>query len=166
MLLPVYHHRGCGVVSLISYHFDGEIATRIVEGLGYIIRRGSPKVGGYEGFKEVLSDLKAGKHVAMFPDGPKGPRYKMHDGVFMLARLSGRPILPIVYSAKPSWSAKSWDKYMVMLPFSRGVLMYGEPFYIPRKLPESKTIDDYRGALESTMQELERRADKLTGLID
>jgi len=69
MFLPAYHFRGRGFVSLVSRSWDGEVITRVVKRLGYVIRRGSPREGGKEGFNEMLNDLYQGKIVSIFPTG-------------------------------------------------------------------------------------------------
>ncbi|MFH0765751.1 MAG: DUF374 domain-containing protein, partial [Calditrichota bacterium] len=107
MLIPVYHLRGRGITSLVSLSPDGEIIARIVERIGYIARRGSPKEGGREGFLALLRDLRENRVTSMFPDGPTGPRHSIHDGVIHLARMTQAPIVPMIYSANPCWQAKS-----------------------------------------------------------
>jgi len=159
MLLPIFHMRKRGVVSLVSLHMDGEIITRIVTRLGYVIRRGSPREGSREGFKAILQDLKEGKTVSMFPDGPTGPRHFVHDGVIHLARLTGAPIVPLLFSANRSWRARSWDKFMIMKPFSKAVLCFGEPFFIPRRLTETESLDGYREKIKQKLIALEDKLD-------
>lgn len=166
MLLPVYYLRNRGIVSLVSHHIDGEIITRIVQRLGYVIRRGSPREGGMEGFREMLHDLKAGRVLSIFPDGPTGPRHSIRDGVIHLARLTGAPLVPLVFSAHPSWRAKSWDKYMIMKPFSKGLLQFGEPIYLPRKISREGGLDACREQIRQVMIDMEQALDRQTGVED
>jgi len=162
MLLPVYHLRNRGITALVSLHLDGELIARIVQRLGYTPRRGSPKEGGREGFMAMLRDLKEGRTVAIFPDGPTGPRHSVRDGVLHLARLSGAPIVPISFSANPAWKASSWDKFNVMKPFSRGVITVGEPFTIPRNVAQ-EAIESERNRIKAALTMVEREADELMG---
>ncbi len=163
MLLPVYHLRHRGISALVSLHNDGEMIARVVKKLGYISRRGSPKEAGMEGFKELLADLKAGKTVAIMPDGPTGPRHSVRDGVIHLARLSGAPIVPVSYSAKPRWVAGSWDRFNVMRPCSRGVLMVGKPLTLSRKMVGQEDLDAAREAIRSELTMVENEADVFVG---
>jgi lysophospholipid acyltransferase (LPLAT)-like uncharacterized protein len=162
MLLPVYHLRDRSICALVSLHRDGEMITRIVQKLGYIVRRGSPKVGGREGFTAMLRDLKAGRTVAIFPDGPTGPRHSLRDGILHLARLSGSPIIPITYSARPAWRAHSWDRFMIMKPFAKGLFLLGEPFTIPRRLDE-KEAGSQREIIRAALIGVEIEADLRVG---
>jgi lysophospholipid acyltransferase (LPLAT)-like uncharacterized protein len=166
MLLPVYHLRNRGITSLVSLHRDGEFIARIVKHLGYIPRRGSPKEGGREGFNAMVRDLREGRTVAIFPDGPTGPRYSVRDGVMQLARLTGAPILPISYSAKLAWRFKSWDRYMVMKPLSRGILIMGEPFTIPRRFESDNDRDRYRDLIRGQLIQVEMECDRRMGVVE
>lgn len=159
MLLPIFHLRNRGIISLVSFHFDGEIITRIVTRLGYIIRRGSPREGSREGFKALLQDLKDGKTISMFPDGPTGPQYFVHDGIIHLARLTGAPIIPLLFSANPCWRARSWDKFMIMKPFSRGILCFGKPVYIPRRFADNDSLEECRERIRQTLIDFENNLD-------
>ncbi len=164
MLLPIFHLRKRGIVSLVSLHMDGEIITRIVTRLGYVIRRGSPRRGSREGFKAILQDLKDGKTVSMFPDGPTGPRHFVHDGVLHLARLTGAPIVPLLFSANRTWRMKSWDKFMIMKPFSRAVLSFGEPISIPRRFAENESLEGYRENIRQELMAFESKLDLLMNI--
>ena len=163
MLLPIYHFRNRGISSLVSYHIDGEAITRTVGKLGYIIRRGSPRLGGREGFFSMLRDLKNGKIVSVFPDGPTGPRHKLKDGVLQLARLSGALIFPISYSAEKHWIAGSWDRFMILKPHCRALILVGEPITVPRKLNDDE-VEDYRLKIENALTEVENQVDHRMGV--
>ncbi|MFC2150879.1 lysophospholipid acyltransferase family protein [Calditrichota bacterium] len=165
MLLPVYYFRKRGVTALVSLHRDGELIARIVEKLGYQARRGSPKEGGMEGFKAMLRDLKEGRIVAIFPDGPTGPRHSLHDGILHLARISGAPIVPMSYCAVPHWRAGSWDKFMVMKLFSRGKVVLHPAFTLPAKI-KSDELETYRQQIIDALVAVEQDADKRMNFRD
>ncbi len=166
MLLPIYHHRNSGIASLVSLHKDGEFITQIVQRLGYVIHRGSPKEGGREGFNAVLKDLKSGNTLAMFPDGPTGPRHSIHDGIIHLARLTGAPLIPLLFSAKPCWRVGSWDRFMIMLPLSRAIVKYGEPIYLPRRMSGEAELAQWRDLVRDKMLALEQEIDQQMGVQD
>ncbi len=161
MLLPIYHFRGRGISSLVSFHRDGEFITRIVMKLGYIIRRGSPRKGGREGFFAMSKDLKAGMTIAIFCDGPTGPRHHLRDGVLQLARISGAPIIPVSHSVSPSWQAKSWDRFMIPKPFSRGIIRLGEPIYIARRIGSEEEIERFRQSIREALIDIEKDVDTI-----
>lgn len=163
MALPIYHWRNRGYVSLVSLHRDGEYITRIVEKLGYNISRGSSRRGGREGFQEVLRELRSGKIVAMFPDGPRGPRHSLQNGVVMLARLSGAPIFPVSFSAAPHWRFGSWDRFMLQKPASKGIMKIGNPILIARHLSDDG-LATARSRLREALIEIEGEADNEVGV--
>jgi hypothetical protein len=165
MLLPVYHLRGRGITSLISLHRDGELIARIVKRLGYIPRRGSSREGGREGFNAMVRDLKAGKTVAIFPDGPTGPRHHLRDGIVQLARITGAPIVPLSFSARPVWRLKSWDSYTIMKPFSRGWVRMGEPLVIPRHIATDDQLELFRTQVRDALIAIEAECDRLAGVV-
>jgi len=85
---------------LVSRHRDGEFITRIIRYFGIGSIRGSHrKEGSVSGVREIIRDLKKGVTVAITPDGPKGPRYRVKEGIIELARATGDVILPVTYSA-------------------------------------------------------------------
>ncbi len=99
LAMPFAYSRLKGKV-LISRHRDGEFIARVVRFFGLGAVRGSHgKSGSVSSLREMLTELKNGTDMAITPDGPKGPRYKIKEGMLELARLSGKAIVPITYSA-------------------------------------------------------------------
>jgi len=85
---------------LISRHKDGEFIARVVRFFGLGAIRASYRKATISSMREILSSLKQGITVAVTPDGPKGPRHIVKKGIVELAKLSGRPIIPVTFSAR------------------------------------------------------------------
>lgn len=85
---------------LISRHRDGEFIARVVRFFGIGAVRASYQKATVSAMREILTCLRKGVDIAVTPDGPKGPGYKVKKGIVELARLSGRPIVPVAYSAR------------------------------------------------------------------
>lgn len=99
LMMPFANRRGKGKV-LISRHRDGEFIARVMKYFNLGSVRGSyRKEGGISSLREIISDLKKGYDVAITPDGPKGPQYEVKKGIIELAKLTGKTIIPISYSA-------------------------------------------------------------------
>jgi len=99
VMMPFANRRGRGKV-LISRHRDGEFIARVMMYFNLGAVRGSyRKEGGISSLREIISDLKKGYDVAITPDGPKGPKYEVKKGIIELAKLTGKAIVPISYSA-------------------------------------------------------------------
>ena len=82
---------------LISRHRDGEFIARVIQFFNVGTIRGSYKKMSISSLREILVNLKTGIDIAITPDGPKGPRYTVKNGIIDLARLSGKIIVPVTY---------------------------------------------------------------------
>jgi lysophospholipid acyltransferase (LPLAT)-like uncharacterized protein len=98
LMMPFANTRGKGKV-LISRHRDGEFIARVMKYFNLGTIRGSYRKGTVSSLREIIHDLKAGYDVAITPDGPKGPRFKVKAGIVELAKLTGKPIVPLTYGA-------------------------------------------------------------------
>ena len=158
-LLPcTYHHRNQGIVTLISQHRDGEYIARIVQRWGYTAVRGSSTRGGSPAFRQLLRHLRAGRSLAITPDGPQGPRERMKPGPLLLAQLSGAPIIPAMGGADRGWWFGGWDRFLVPQPFARTRIAYGEPLRVPRDA-DAAQIAELQGELELRLAALMRIVD-------
>ena len=106
--------------------------------------------GGTVALKEILRSLKQGYSVGITPDGPLGPRQKVHKGIIMAAILSQKPIIALTYTCKHAFYAKSWDRFLIPLPFSRIYYKASAPLYIPKDTTE-ENIALYTKLLETQM---------------
>lgn len=133
-----------GIAVLVSRHRDGELITRVIEGLGYVTARGSSTRGGEAGAREMLAWAERGRHLAVTPDGPRGPREQAKDGVVFLAERTRRRLVPIAVAARSVWVLRSWDGFRIPKPFARVRVAYGAPLGAP----------DGEGRLERFQHEL------------
>lgn len=99
--------------------------------------------------------------MAMAPDGRK-PGYKMTKGLVALASESGRPIVFTAFSVKRAKIFKTWDRFMLPLPFNKGVILNTEPIYVPAELDAEQT-EVWRKKLEKRLLDLTRLADERAG---
>lgn len=154
-LLPlIYHHRNQGAVALASEHRDGEYITRVLARLGFGAARGSSTRGGSRGLRDLVKAARAGRILAITPDGPRGPRHRVKGGALVAARLTGRPILPMVAAANRCWNLGSWDRFLVPKPFSRVRIVYAPPFTVPRDADDAE-LERLAGVLEAEMARIE-----------
>jgi lysophospholipid acyltransferase (LPLAT)-like uncharacterized protein len=143
---------------LHSRHRDSRLLGQVMRRFGIDQAWGSTTDGGAAGLRDVLRRARAGSDIGIAPDGPRGPRRRVQPGVIALARLSGAPIVPVAYSARPARRLGSWDKTLVPLPFGRALFVYGDPFRVAR--------DADPAACEAARVELERILDRLTDEAD
>ena len=131
-ILPLaVFRRGEGIAVLVSRHRDGEWITRVIHHLGYVTGRGSSTRGGDAGVREMLAWANAGRHLAVTPDGPRGPAEKAKEGAAYLAVRTGRRVVPIALGVRSAWLLRSWDRFRIPRPFARVCVSHGEPFSLP-----------------------------------
>ena len=160
MFLSIQAHRKEGIVTMASRSKDGEIIARWLERNGYEVVRGSSTRGGSEALRDMVRRVRSGKTAALTVDGPTGPPRVVQAGIVHLARLTGGWILPITFSSDRPRFLASWDRYLAPLPFSRNVVLYGEPFAIDPETPDEEASARIAAALDGATAE----ADRLTGI--
>jgi lysophospholipid acyltransferase (LPLAT)-like uncharacterized protein len=156
----LYRNKGFWVI--ISHSRDGEMQAHIFRKFGFQIIRGSTGRGGAKALVESIRALKKGGTMAMTPDGPRGPSGIVQDGVMVMAQKSGAALLPGAFSAKKRFLAKSWDRYLVPYPFSRGIVLYSDPIQVAKDATPEE-VEVLRQKLESEMKRLEAEAERRMG---
>jgi lysophospholipid acyltransferase (LPLAT)-like uncharacterized protein len=148
---------------LISRHRDGEFNAIAAERLGIGTIRGSGdhggafhRKGGVGAFKEMVRALEDGYNVALTADVPKRSRV-VGLGIIMLARESGRPIMPFAMATSRFLRLNNWDHTTINLPFGRGALVGIEEIFVPAGA-DAVTMEALRAKLQATLNEATRRA--------
>lgn len=153
---------------LISQHRDGELIARTIGhfGLGTVrgssARPGKQDKGGGGALRAMIRQLSRGEYVGITPDGPRGPNQKVSDGIVTVAQLSGAPILPVSFATTRRVHARSWDRFLIALPFSRGIFVWGTPHYVPRDA-DADTLEKARLSLARDLNRITAEADAYCG---
>lgn len=144
---------GRGLAAIVSASKDGGIVARILELFKCQPVRGSSSRRGAQALLELTTSAERGLDIAITPDGPRGPCYKIQDGITSLAQLTGLRIIPA--SSRIYWKicTKSWDRFQIPLPFSRIDVTFGEPVEIPRDSSDEQRAQ-LRALLESRMNSI------------
>lgn len=140
---------------LISEHRDGRLISQVIHHFGQDTVVGSSSKGGSEAVRNIVRILKKGDNISITPDGPRGPNQTAEAGIVTIARLSGKPVLPVTFSASRNKRLKSWDRFMVAKPFGRIVFCIGAPIMI------EQADEAARIAVETSMNNLVEQADAL-----
>ena len=143
---------------LISHHRDGVFISRTLAHLGIGTIAGSSSRGGGGALVNMVRALKRGEYMGITPDGPRGPHMRAAPGATAAARLSGAVLLPVSYSAARRRVLNSWDRFVVPLPFSRGIIRLGGPIEVPRAADKTQ--------LEGARRRLESELISLTSALD
>lgn len=136
-----HFRRGFEIKAIISENRDGEMITKIASLFHCGAIRGSSSKGAAKVLINTLKELKSGIDVAITPDGPRGPRYSVADGIVVISQKSGREIR--CFNALPSryWQFKSWDKFVLPKPFGKIDFYISEPFSVKdMELEDAKSL--------------------------
>jgi hypothetical protein len=152
LLILSYPHRFENIHILVSKHKDGEYIALACSRLGYKAIRGSTKRGGMRAMKELI-DVASQYDIGITPDGPRGPKEKVQNGVIYLAYKTGKPIIPLSCNAKRKWVLNSWDNFIIPKFFSPVKIIYGKPILVSSK----EEIDSARELLQKSLINLEKK---------
>lgn len=143
-LLAIWHqnligtilaHVGESFTMIISGSKDGELAAIACKKLGHRPARGSSTRGGKKAMVEIVKKMKEGFPGALTVDGPKGPPFVVKPGVIEVARQCQCAILPLCPYPQNFWSFnKSWDQFRLPKPFTKIIVVIGEPIYVPENI--------------------------------
>lgn len=149
---------------LISGHPDGVLVSRVISHLGFATVAGSSRRGGATALRAITRLLAEGISIGFTPDGPRGPGMRAKLGPIKAAQLAGVPIVPASYGVSRRRLFRSWDRFCLALPFSRGALVWGEPIVVPRDADEAE-LERLRRLLEDRLNQATAEADRRCGQV-
>ncbi len=138
IFLTSYFFRKRKIVGMISQSREGEYIARVSRRLGNDIARGSSSRGSRGAVVEILRALKRKQDVFIALDGPRGPRYIAKPGAAYIARKSGNPLLPFCFAVEKKWVVRSWDGFIVPMPFSRAMIVFEPSIKVDSNADESE----------------------------
>jgi lysophospholipid acyltransferase (LPLAT)-like uncharacterized protein len=155
ILLCRYARRNIHI--LISRHADGELIAQVCKHIGFSVVRGSTDArgtskGGVEALWQMCR-ISERDHLVITPDGPRGPRRKVHPGLAYLASRTGLPIMPIGVGYERCWRMSSWDRFALPYPGSLACGVTAEPIYVPPEADRSE-LEVYCQRVEQQLLEL------------
>ncbi|CAB4242651.1 conserved protein of unknown function [Methylacidimicrobium sp. AP8] len=145
------HFPGRKLAALVSASNDGEVLARLLAHFGFEAARGSSSRRGSLGLRTILRLGREGHDIAVTPDGPRGPRYQVQDGVMQVAQLLGRPIVPITCRFSRKSELRSWDRFQIPHPFSGCHVRVGH-LIPPPENDSAAQLSSCRRALEEALR--------------
>ena len=149
---------------MVSPSVDGQAPAMLAQRYGAHVVRGS---GSYTGMRAVRgvhqAIVKEGISPAITPDGPRGPRFVLKPGALFTAQITGKPVVPLAYAAKPARLLGTWDKFVIPAPFAKVCIAIGEPYFVNGKLEDSQMEAAQREMEQSLLQTYRAAADALKG---
>jgi lysophospholipid acyltransferase (LPLAT)-like uncharacterized protein len=153
MLIPWYLHSNRNCAALVSRSKDGDLLTKILENWDYKVVRGSSSKGGEDALKIMVDQAKDNYSVAITPDGPRGPAYKIKPGAVVTSKKSKVPLVLAGIGFSKKKKLNSWDRFEVPYLFSKAKIIYSDPVYVDDTLTFDET--------SAMIQECESKLNKL-----
>lgn len=139
MLLPWYLNRDKKFAALISKSKDGDLLNKLLKRWNYNVIRGSSSTGGEVALGIMVDFAKNNNSIAITPDGPRGPAFKLKAGAVVTAKKSGLPLVLVGVGYKNKKLLKSWDSFQVPIFFTKASAVYSEPIYVKSNLNYDET---------------------------
>jgi lysophospholipid acyltransferase (LPLAT)-like uncharacterized protein len=140
------------LAGLVSASRDGGLLAEVMRCQGITPIRGSSSRRGAQALLEIVRAARQGLDVAITPDGPRGPRHRVREGIITAAQLSGCPIVPVGFQSRLVWELHSWDRFQIPFPFGSCRVRVGPRIDVPRDLSA-----DRREALRNHLEEVLHR---------
>jgi lysophospholipid acyltransferase (LPLAT)-like uncharacterized protein len=147
----IYPKKRNGVTVLTSPSKDGEILAQLVGAFGMKAVRGSSSRRGSSALLELVRLIRGGRDIAITPDGPRGPRYSLGPGIILLAQSTGVRIVPAHASFSRCVRMKTWDGFMIPLPFSKVSVTLDGALTMPDELT-GEEFEEKRKNLEDILK--------------
>lgn len=168
MLLCQLHPGDIKVSAIVARHGDAEFVaeamrhfkTDLIRGAGAGGRKRDR--GGAAALRGSVKALTSDSSLVMTADFPPGPARVAGIGIIMIAKFSGRPIVPVAAASSRFTSFDTWSRMTVNLPYSKVAFVGGDPIYVPRDADEA-TLETLRKKLETDLNAVTARAYELVG---
>ena len=166
--LPLIKPKTIPVDIMVAKHTDGEMIGRTLLHFDMGLIRGAgagdkgKDRGGSAALRAALKALRANTTVAMTTDIPPGPARVAGMGIVTLARISGRPIVPLAVATGRFLTLPTWSRLTISLPFTKLAMVAGDPIHVPRDADE-ETMELFRQKVEAAMNAATARAYELAG---
>lgn len=150
ILLPLFMGRPHHMSAIVSRHRDGGYLTDLMKKLSIHCVRGSSTAGGVEALREAMTVARK-RHITVTPDGPRGPRRQMKDGIVFLASKARRPIVPMAFHCERCWRIQGrWTDLVVPKPFSRVHMVLDDPVSVPERISRDE-LSKFTSRLQEKM---------------
>lgn len=146
---------------LASLHRDGRIGAQTAKKFGGIVVDGSKKKRGIAAGLTIVRLMEDSAILFMAPDGRK-PGYKLTKGIVRLASQSQKPVFLAAFATSKGIRLNTWDKFFFPFPFGKGVVILGEPVFLPEDLSDEQIVE-WQNRLEKKLLDLTAKAEEHVG---
>ncbi len=157
ILFPFHLRHHCNLAMLLSRHRDADVLNQAARLTGFGVVRGSTRRGGVAAIRALL-DRSRDMHLAITPDGPRGPRRRLAPGAVYLASKLGLPLVLLGLGYDRPWRVNSWDRFAVPRPGSRARGVTSPEIRVPGGLDRAG-LEHYRRRIEQLLNRLTSEAE-------
>jgi 3-deoxy-D-manno-octulosonic-acid transferase len=168
VMLPALCPPTVKVKNMVAKHGDGDIIGDVLTAFGMGLIRGAGAGsrkrdrGGARALLAARTALDEGFTVGMTADVPPGPARVAGLGIVTLARLSGRPIVPVAVASSRYKALDTWSRMTINLPYSTLGVVVGEPILVASDA-DAAALELSRVAVEREMNRVTARAYAIAG---
>lgn len=168
MMVATLRPENVKIAAMVARHGDAEIISETLQAIDVQLIRGAgagwrkKDRGGASALRSSLQVLLEGSSVVMTADVPPGPARKAGAGIIAIAKMSGRPIIPIAVATNRFASFDTWSRLTINLPFSRLAAVGGDPITVS-STATAEDVEAKRLELETALNAATLRAYELAG---
>jgi lysophospholipid acyltransferase (LPLAT)-like uncharacterized protein len=156
--------KNINVNALISTHRDGKLIAYVSKLFKYKIIEGSTNKNAITSVKKIYQQLKKKEAIAITPDGPRGPVYRINSNIVKIASKASLAskkslyIIPWSYASAKVKRFRSWDQFILPLPLSKVCFSFGNPIKVPKNISAEK--------IQAVNLELKQELDRISHLSE
>lgn len=158
LMIPTIRFGMPDLAVLISKHADGQLLGSLIQAKGMGMVLGSTNRGGVEAVRQIVNGTAGRRHLAITPDGPRGPRRIIQPGMIYAASRTGMKIVVMGVGVQNPWRVKSWDRFAIPKPCNRAKVIFGEPMSVPPRL-RTDDLEPYRLQVQAELDRLTTAAE-------
>ena len=138
---------------IVSASVDGDAPSKLGEDWGAHVIRGSANASGAHVLRDAKRKIREGYSIVTAADGPTGPNKVFKEGIALMSKVAGIPVVPMAFAADRAWYLRRWDSFMIPKPFARIAIAFGEPVYVP-KSARVRDLETWRTEMENAVNVL------------
>lgn len=158
LLLPTVYFGRPSMAVLVSQHRDGQLLGTLIQSLGMGMVCGSTTRGGAEAVRKLVDVNAPFRHLAVTPDGPRGPRRVVQQGLVYVASRTGMKVSCVGIGYRQPWRLGSWDRFAVPRPFTAARCLIGAGIFVPPGL-KAVQLEPWRLRIQAEMDRLNAAAE-------
>jgi lysophospholipid acyltransferase (LPLAT)-like uncharacterized protein len=155
--LPFCMRGHCNISMLLSRHRDADWLDCAARYMGFETIRGSTYRGAGVALRSLMRTSRS-SNIAITPDGPRGPRRRLAQGSVYLSSQLQMPLVLLGIGYDRPWRLRTWDRFAIPRPGSRGRMVVSPRIQIPHQL-DRPALQRYRCQVERLLERLTLEAE-------